>query len=163
MTKLQTKIENHPRVWYLDVEPTDGWFVTLRPGWKAAHDPLAPTHCFGASTLTEAYKDVREALPCRCAQCVAELAVMTQTTKRFSVREAVATHLGHDMAELREYRYQPSRTPCEVYSTSSGYFTATKGRKPKTADDSYMGAWDWERVRDGLCDAYGWTIWKAIR
>lgn len=68
---LREKVANHPRVWFLDVEPTDGWFVTLRPGWACDHDPSS--HCFGASTLTEALKVVKSARPCTCEQCVGEI------------------------------------------------------------------------------------------
>lgn len=69
---LAEQLRAHPRVMALDVEPTDGWFVTLHAGWKSASDPMVPVHCFGASTLTEAMRDVRAALPCDCDQCRSE-------------------------------------------------------------------------------------------
>jgi hypothetical protein len=66
---LAEVLRAHPRVEALEVESTDGWFVTLHAGWKSASDPMVPVHCFGASTLTEAMRDVRAALPCDCDQC----------------------------------------------------------------------------------------------
>lgn len=68
------RLRSHERVAHVDREPTDGWFITLRSGWKSAGDPLCPTHCFGAPTLTEALRDVRAALPCDCEQCLGEAA-----------------------------------------------------------------------------------------
>lgn len=71
-SKLLNTIRAHERVRFIDIEPQDGWFVTLQPGWKYAGDPCLPTHAFGARTLTEAMRDVKAALPCVCDQCQRE-------------------------------------------------------------------------------------------
>jgi hypothetical protein len=71
-SKVYGDLVAHPRVLHVDQEPTDGWFITLRAGWKSADDPMAPVHCFGADTLTKALRDVRRAIPCGCPQCAAE-------------------------------------------------------------------------------------------
>jgi hypothetical protein len=86
-----------------------------------------------------------------------------QTTPRFSVRAAVAAHLGEDVADIeRERRYQPTRTPCAVYSVGNDYLTATNGRKPKECDDLLFGTWRWEEIRAcGYAEAAGWKIWMA--
>jgi hypothetical protein len=90
-------------------------------------------------------------------------------TPRFSVRSAVAAYLGYDQDDLRDYRYQPTRTPCEVYSDPRGgedCWTATRGsRRPRGSTNNYQGHWTWTEVNDpgAYCKAYGWRIWLADR
>ncbi len=67
---LLDRLRAHARVEDIEREPTDGWFVTLKDGWKSANDPMVPVHCFGADTLTEAMREVNAALPCDCDQCM---------------------------------------------------------------------------------------------
>lgn len=74
-SKIHSTLLGHPRVEAVDVEDTDGWFVTLRSGWKDSRDPVVPVHCFGASTLSEALREVRAAMPCDCEQCKREIAL----------------------------------------------------------------------------------------
>lgn len=86
---------------------------------------------------------------------------------RFSVRDAVAGHLGYDRDDLKDYRYQPSRTPCEVYSDPRGgpeNYTATKTkRKPRECDDFHFGTWKWKEIPAlGWAGANGWHIWVNI-
>ena len=78
--------------------------------------------------------------------------------QRFSVRLAVATHLNEDVAGIEdERRYQPTRTPCPIYTVGNDYFTATgKNRRPQN-----VGGWNWVRVRSRATEMYGWNIWKA--
>jgi hypothetical protein len=88
--------------------------------------------------------------------------------QRFSVLDAVASHLGMDRDDVREYRYHPTRTPCAVYSDPRGgedCFTATNPpRKPKGCDNLYMGTWKWREVEaKGYAGAMGWCIWVAER
>jgi hypothetical protein len=87
---------------------------------------------------------------------------MTTATARFSVVDAVAAHLGWDRDEMRDYRYQPTRTPCAVYSVGEEFFTATTGRKPKESNDHFYGCWRWEEVpAAGYAGAMRWRIWRA--
>lgn len=83
---------------------------------------------------------------------------------RFSVASAIASHFGFDVAEARQYRYQPTRTPCAVYAVDDGYFTATKGaKKPREADDHFTGQWKWNEVAAlGYAKAMGWHIWRHV-
>jgi hypothetical protein len=83
---------------------------------------------------------------------------------RFSVRNAVAAHLGEDAADLeRTRRYQPTRTPCPVYSVGNDYLTATAGRKPRESNDAHLGLWRWKEIKaNGYAKAMGWRIWKAV-
>lgn len=87
--------------------------------------------------------------------------------QRFSVLDAVASHLDYDRDDLRGYRYQPSRTPCPVYSDPRGgteNFTATATtRKPKECDDHHFGTWKWKEVEAaGYAKAMAWHIWVNI-
>jgi hypothetical protein len=82
------------------------------------------------------------------------------TTKwRFAVRRAVAWYLGEDEREIETTRrYQPTRTPCQVYTTGNDYLTATssRGKRPKTDRE-----WAWSTEPVGV-HAMGWAIWERI-
>lgn len=73
--KLLDQLHAHERVAHVDREPQDGWFITLKGGWRSHYDPLCPVHCFGASTLRGALSDVCAALPCACDQCKSEATI----------------------------------------------------------------------------------------
>lgn len=77
---------------------------------------------------------------------------------RLTIRNAVAMHLGEDGAEMeRTRRYQPTRTPCPVYSVGNDYLTASGAtRRPKDDRD-----WRWVRVPSDVTKLTGWKIWKA--
>jgi hypothetical protein len=88
------------------------------------------------------------------------------TIPRFSVRSAIASHLGMDVAEIEDCRYQPTRTPCAVYvSRDDEFLTATKtSRKPRESDDYHFGTWKWSQIEtQGYVKAVGWHIWLADR
>lgn len=87
---------------------------------------------------------------------------------RFSVLDAVAAHLRYDRDDLKDYRYQPTRTPCQVYSDPRGgsdNYTATKtSRKPRESDDYRFGTWRWKEIpAEGYAAAMGWHIWVDIK
>lgn len=71
-SKALDTLRAHVRVMHVDREPIDGWFITLKAGWRSHYDPRCPVHCFGATTLRDALRDVRASLPCRCEQCIRE-------------------------------------------------------------------------------------------
>lgn len=78
---------------------------------------------------------------------------------RFSIRLAIATHFGMDVADVEDqHRYQPTRTPCAVYVTGNDYFTAAPiGKKPKGNDD-----WQWKPVDDADVTHYGYQIFQHV-
>jgi hypothetical protein len=90
---------------------------------------------------------------------------MALTQVRVSVRHTIAAHLGMDVMDVEDYRYQPTRTPCAVYSSDGDYFTATKtARKPRESEDNHFGTWKWRRTpTHGYAEAVGWHIWIADR
>jgi hypothetical protein len=68
---------------------------------------------------------------------------------------------------LKSYRYQPTRTPCEIYSDPRGSnqnFTATNGqRKPKESHDNFFGFWKWQEIEAlGYAKTMGWRIWVNV-
>ena len=71
---------------------------------------------------------------------------------------AIASHLGWDVAEIREHRYQQHHTPCPVYTVGGEYLTATSGKTPKNNED-----YQWQRVDSWVTEVYGNVIWKTIR
>ena len=50
-------------------------------------------------------------------------------TRRITAREAIATHLGYDYAEMEDYRYQPTRTTVPVYAVREAYYCAPTSRQ----------------------------------
>ena len=52
---------------------------------------------------------------------------------------AVATHIGWDVADVRDMRYQPGHQSTAVFSIHDGYYCAPANGKPPKG-------WNWERV-----------------
>jgi len=76
-------------------------------------------------------------------------------TLKFSICLALAMHYDMDDKEVKEYRYQSTRTPCPVYTLDDDYVTATSGKVP-TGNHDYT----WEPVKSWITAAYGWRIWR---
>jgi hypothetical protein len=78
---------------------------------------------------------------------------------RFNTALAVAEAFSFDFATMDDYRYQPTRTPCAVYTVGQGYFTATNsvGKKPKGNAD-----YKWTPVDppSGYMPN-GWQLWEC--
>lgn len=86
-------------------------------------------------------------------------------TARFSVAAAIAAHLEEDTREVeRTRRYQPTRTPCPVYSVGNDYLTATSGtRRPREVNDNQFGSWRWREIEaHGYAKAIGWRVWERV-
>ena len=83
---------------------------------------------------------------------------------RFSVRLAIATYFNMDSACVEDdHRYQPTRTPCAVYSMGNDYFTAAPiGKKPKGSDSVLFGSWVWQPVDDAFVASHGYQIWQHV-
>lgn len=77
----------------------------------------------------------------------------------FSAAMAVAMHIGEDVDEVKKNRrYQPTRTPCPVFTVGNDYLTATNGkRKPRESRD-----YQWAKVKSSPVDTLGWNIWKHL-
>jgi hypothetical protein len=82
---------------------------------------------------------------------------------RFTTRHAVACYLGFDAAEMEDYRYQPTRTPCPVYAVGNDYFTASKGRAPKPGTFPNP-EWSWQKIEEAQFygSQLGWCIWQHV-
>lgn len=73
--------------------------------------------------------------------------------------EALAMHLGWDVSELKDYRYQPGRTSKAVYAIGNDYMCATKGKdKPATHEGIDF---QWKEVPDNHLNPLGFKIWLA--
>ncbi len=69
---------------------------------------------------------------------------------------ALATHLGWDVADLRDYRYQQTRTRGPVFTIGDSYMTVCKvGKKPCKFD------LEWKPVNSWITEAYGWLVFEA--
>lgn len=61
-------------------------------------------------------------------------------TRRYTVAEIIATHLGWDIAEVRDCRYQPGVYRCDVFSIGDYYYAAPRATSKLPAD------WNWHEV-----------------
>jgi hypothetical protein len=58
--------------------------------------------------------------------------------RQITAREAIATYVGYDFAEIEDYRYQPTRTAIPVYAIGDAYYCAP------TARQKLPGGWAWK-------------------
>jgi hypothetical protein len=75
---------------------------------------------------------------------------------RFNLRLAIAECFSMDYSTIEgDYRYQPTRTPCAVFSIGDDYYTATKSPtiKPKQSTQ-----YRWEQFPGTVPN--GWQVWK---
>jgi hypothetical protein len=73
---------------------------------------------------------------------------------------AIATHLGMDNSEVREYRYHTGRTSLPVWSVDDSYYCVTKGtQKPAVHRDGME--FNWIKVKDNYVELDGWQVWKS--
>lgn len=63
--------------------------------------------------------------------------------RRITAAEVVATHVGWDMAEMSEVRYQPTRYRIAVYTIGEDYYCAPSAGKPP-------GDFNWQPVGETL-------------
>jgi len=81
---------------------------------------------------------------------------------RFSVRNAVASFLGEDGRECEvSRRYQPTRTPCPIYTSENDYLTATSSNMKKPKDDQTCWCWELVQSAEFYGSAFGWAIWVS--
>ena len=69
---------------------------------------------------------------------------------------ALATHLGWDVADVRDCRYQQGHTRGLVFSVGEYYYTVCKvGKKPAKFD------LEWEAVDSWITTPYQWLVFRA--
>ena len=74
--------------------------------------------------------------------------------------DAIATHLGMDIVEVREYRYHQGRTNLPVWSIDNHFYCVTKGnQKPARHRDGLE--FNWVRVKDNYVELDDWLIYKS--
>lgn len=75
-------------------------------------------------------------------------------TRAKSAAEVIAFVLGWDIAEVREYRYQPTKyAKIHVYAIGDWYYCATlSGQNPPKG-------WEWDLVK--ICLNYGRSVYRA--
>jgi hypothetical protein len=77
------------------------------------------------------------------------------TTKRRSATELVAFHLGWDMADVRDCRYQAKRGEMPVFTCGDSYYCCP----PEGEHPGNLKGFTW--IADGT--AYGRTIYTATQ
>lgn len=72
--------------------------------------------------------------------------------RRITAAEVIATHIGYDLAEMSEYRYQPTRYPNPaVYAIGDTYYCA-----PAAGGRLHLD-WNWKATATVL----GRTVYEA--
>jgi len=79
-----------------------------------------------------------------------------------SNKEALATHLGMDMRDLRDYTYQPGRFTRAVYAVDDKYYCVVKDIKdlPKPTR-KHVDPLQWQEESDPYVNKYGFRVFKA--
>lgn len=69
---------------------------------------------------------------------------------------ALATHLGWDVADLRECRYQPSKYKYPIFVVGDDYMTVSKvGKLPGKFEIAWVELDSW------ITERYGWKVFIA--
>ncbi len=75
-------------------------------------------------------------------------------------KEALANHLGWDIADLKDARYQSTQYNSPVYSISNDYFCATpEGKAPAKPMRKGVDPFNWVEV-PSFVNQYGFKIYK---
>lgn len=82
-----------------------------------------------------------------------------KTMKKHTGANVIAMEWGWDVNDLKDYRYQSTKTSVPVYAVDNAYYCATKeGEKPAT----HSGIeWDWKNTGSSFGHCVGWIIWEA--
>ena len=73
------------------------------------------------------------------------------------IATSIAEHFGSDIADIRDCKYQPTRTP-HVYVIGDDYYTACNlNTKPKKFE-GYL----WVRQESWIRERFGWEVYKAF-
>lgn len=79
-------------------------------------------------------------------------------------KEALATHWGCDIADLKDCRYHAGRTSIPVYTSGNDYYCSTAGDgKPAiylSRGKNQSTQWSWVEVKDDYVNSFGFKIWK---
>ncbi len=78
-----------------------------------------------------------------------------------SSKEALATHLGMDIAELKNYVYQSGYFTKPVYTIENRYYCCSKNT-PAKSRDSYGTQFIWIEVKDEFVNKHGWKIFMNL-
>ena len=72
-------------------------------------------------------------------------------------KEALATHLNMDYADLKDYEYQYGRSVIKIYAFDDAYYCAMKDNKPLPRKEEF----NWVEVPDVLINKFGFKIYKS--
>lgn len=77
--------------------------------------------------------------------------------------EALATYLNVDLLDLKDYRYQPSRTTKPIFTYGDDYLCAIKGKQklPQSTQPN-SDEWFWEEIKSPYINGYGYSIYRRL-
>lgn len=79
-----------------------------------------------------------------------------------SSKAALATHLGIDMSEMKDYSYQPGRFTRSVYYVENAYWCSVKETRHLPKATRLMGMeLEWKEVPDKHVNGFGWKVFTA--
>lgn len=77
---------------------------------------------------------------------------------KITTPRALAEHLGWNMSDVTDYRYQQSKNRHAIYVICDDYMTACPvGKSPKPFEFH-----TWQKLDSWITKPYGWEIYKAI-
>jgi len=83
------------------------------------------------------------------------------TTKRRNANTVLAMQFGWDIGDLREQRYQDTRTNGAVYTIGDNYYCCVPLGKQPYQDRTSLVQWSWQPVESAFAKGEGFQIWKA--
>lgn len=81
------------------------------------------------------------------------------STKRVGAALAIAEHFGSDVADIREGRYQSTRTSQQVFVVGDDYYTAAPVNK--TVKD--MDGFTWMPLNSWIKEKFKWEVYQSVK
>jgi len=71
--------------------------------------------------------------------------------------QVLAFYWGCDVSDVKDCRYQSTRTNIPVFTANESYWCVTKhNEKPAKGDE-----WNWVKQLDETANSQGWQIWST--
>ncbi len=76
-------------------------------------------------------------------------------------KQALATHLGMDFADMEHYRYRGRVQTIPVYAVGNEYYCSSKTKPAKEIGSNITDELKWGEVKDDFVNRDGWKIFQA--
>lgn len=79
--------------------------------------------------------------------------------RKYKSADIIAMEFCWDIADLRDYRYQSTRTDKPIFAIGNTYYCASPISKPPAKHQAID--YEWVKYESKLAENYGWQIWKC--